>query len=115
MVDARNRNNQYANIALRAAKNVFTSGMNMDADLVNMPQSAYRMATDFRLTVTNDGTMGSLENIRGNTLLVNSFLGTIVGSVVVDNDVIILTHSNDANNISRIYRITIHRTRCARY
>jgi hypothetical protein len=95
--------------SLRSHKNTFVKGMVIDPDITYSPSDAYKRAVDLRLTVSNNGTMGALENIKGNVLLDTDaagdlVLGTIVGSVAIDNDLILWTVLADTS--SRMYRIT---------
>lgn len=95
--------------SLRSHKNTFVKGMLIDPDITYTPSDAYKRADDLRLTVSNNGTMGALENIKGNVLLDTNAAGdliegTIIGSVTLDNDLIIFTVLADTS--SRLYRIT---------
>jgi len=91
----------------KLTKNTFNAGMNLDADITMQPKGTYREANNVRVTVNEDSTMGTIENVKGNLILIyNQFEESgekIVGTVSLDSDLIVFT-VDAAGVYSRIYR-----------
>ncbi len=100
----------------KIAKNYFHKGMNKDVSPLFINNSSYLDATNYRLSVNEDSSLGTLENVKGNELLLDgndlySSDDKIVGSVILEDKLILfthrITHASD-NNISRIQLVTFN-------
>jgi len=99
-------------------KNTFSKGMNKDISNLYMPKESYRDAKNFRISTSENSTIGILENVKGNSEIYNrsnypieingsiDLDQVIVGGASLDNYLIFFTY-NDNSNTTRIFRATI--------
>jgi hypothetical protein len=83
----------------------FIKGMNTDTDVSMLDGNSYLRAENFTLTSAGGGTIGALENVKGNeqiTAITIAIGHVIVGVVSVVKDLVIFT-KNDTDGTSRIY------------
>ena len=95
----------------KIARNSFHQGMNKDVSPLFLKNTSYIDANNFRLSVNEDSSLGTLENVKGNELLLSASINLehaddrIVGNVTLNTKIVLLTHrtthSTD-NNISKI-------------
>lgn len=92
--------------SINSSVNSFTKGMQKDIDKSLQPSDSYLHSENFRIVASEDGTTGSLENVKGNSLALS--LGsniTILGHCVVRDDLIIFTEEYNSPNRIRKYTI----------
>ncbi len=81
----------------KITKNTFIRGMNLDADISNQPQGTCREIEEFRVTVDDTATFGTLSNVKGNTDLNLGFTfnETILGSTVLEDYLVLFVNYTD--------------------
>ncbi len=100
----------------KVAKNNFHQGMNKDVSPLFLKSSSYIDATNFRLSVNEDSSLGTLENVKGNERIVNaaddlsSADDNIIGHVTLEDDLILFVYNATQNiaegGTSKIYRVS---------
>lgn len=93
--------------------NSFAGGMNMDTDIMLLPNTQYRYAENVRIITNDDGNTGMLQNIQ-DTLKVEGDIferegEKVLAVVTVDKYIIALTSFPfEGKTINSIYRISNH-------
>ena len=91
--------------------NSFAGGMNMDTDIMLLPNTQYRYAENVRIITNDDGNTGMLQNIQ-DTLKVEGDIferegEKVLAVVTVDKYIIALTSFPfEGKTINSIYRIS---------
>ena len=73
----------------------FSTGMNTDISIPNLPATSYRLAHNFTFTSSTTGNIGALTNSLSNELFVEftSDFGNLIGYVNVGEDIVLFFHN----------------------
>ena len=93
----------------KIAKNTFYKGMYMDADVSIHPKDAYLYAEELRLVVNEDGTAGSLQNVKGTSVMNIGTTDPIVLIIEAGKDLIVFTkyYKTEVLQHNNIYRVVL--------